>query len=56
MKRGAEGERDGGGGRGREGEQMGQPSGGWKKSRGDEKKREGGLEGCREFHGKHPCV
>lgn len=28
----------------REGEQMGQPSGGWRKSKGDEKKREGALE------------
>lgn len=51
---------------------MGQPSGGWRKSKGDEKKREGALErerrrvGCvgREeeegwrwgVHGKHPCV
>ena len=36
-------ERDGGGEWGKEGEQMGQPSGGWRKSEGDEKKREGAL-------------
>lgn len=39
----------------REGEQMGQPSGGWRKSDGDEKKREGAPQREREGVGEM-CV